>query len=109
MWSAHRLAAFLSDKSSASSEARNSATSMARRSGRHATRLDAPGPIRPGPRSADPLRSARPAPLRLPEAEVAAIQLLPLAARVPTPVAVREPPAGGVGGSVRMRDLMKAW
>ena len=35
MWSAHRLAACRSDRSSASSEARNSATSMARRSLRH--------------------------------------------------------------------------
>src|SRR6266851_6279905 len=48
MWSAHRLAALVSERSSASSEARNSATSVARRSLVHACRL-AVAPTQPEP------------------------------------------------------------
>ena len=84
MWSAHRLAAWVSDRSSASSEARNSATSMARRSWvqacRRAVAPPQPEPC-PSPHGAGP----------------------PPGAAVAAPCPVR------AGGSVRIRDRMNAW
>src|SRR5215468_8445533 len=93
MWSAHRLAALMSDRSSASSEARNSATSMALRSRRQAVRRDAPGPISPcpvGPGAPDWLAPDRSEPLRRPSAGRADAWRDVVVAKVPTAAGTRE-------------------
>src|SRR5450631_1686802 len=100
MWSAQRLAARVSDRSSASSEARNSATSMVRRSRVQACRRVVaapqpdPCPVVHGPVPEDiALQGAGPA-------------LLPATGR---PVLLRAPYADRAGGSVRIRARMNAW
>src|SRR5215470_16387509 len=112
MWSAHRLAALMSERSSASSEARNSATSMALLSRRQAVRREAPGPISPCPAQPDApaeLAPERPEPLRRDCAGRADAWRGLLAASAPTEAGTREYLLAWAGGSVRIRALMKAW